>query len=69
MTAIKHEEEKAFLEGPHSRTEEFFFMVSLTRKMSFHTRIPLLAIPDFYNPEYSAFWKVFAQGDFVNEDF
>ncbi len=42
---------------------------SVTREMSFHTDIPLLAIPDFYNPEYSAFWKFFAQGDFVNEDF
>lgn len=42
---------------------------SVTRKMSFHTSVPLMTIPDFYNPEYVDFWKQFAKGDFVNEDF
>lgn len=42
---------------------------SVTRKMTFHTSVPLMTIPDFYNPEYVDFWKHFAQEDFVNEDF
>lgn len=32
---------------------------SLTRKMTFHTHIPILAIPDYYNPDYSKFWNLF----------
>ncbi|TAL63286.1 MAG: universal stress protein [Bacteroidetes bacterium] len=42
---------------------------SMTKKMSFHATTPLMTIPDFYNPEYIDFWKHFAQGDYVNEDF
>ena len=30
---------------------------SKTRKMSFHSKIPLLAIPDFYKLSNSSFWK------------
>lgn len=33
--------------------------VSMTRKMSFQTHIPLLSIPDFYNTEHASFWKMF----------
>lgn len=48
---------------------EKIFLPSNTRKMSFHNRIPLMTIPDFYNPLYSAFWKLFVHRDYVNEDF
>lgn len=42
---------------------------SMTHKMSFHSSIPLLAIPDFYNPEYAGFWKFFSKADYVDEEF
>jgi nucleotide-binding universal stress UspA family protein len=42
---------------------------SIVRKMSFYTTVPLLTIPDFYNPEFSDFWKHFAEGEYVNEEF
>lgn len=50
---------------------EKIFMInfSFTKKMSIHSRIPLMVIPDFYNPEYSDFWKHFSQGDYANEEF
>ncbi|MGZ3862191.1 MAG: universal stress protein [Bacteroidia bacterium] len=32
---------------------------STTKQMSFHTRMPLLSIPDYYNPDYAWFWKLF----------
>ena len=32
--------------------------VSMTRKMSFLTNIPLLAIPDFYNTRQESFWDL-----------
>lgn len=32
---------------------------SLTRKMTFHAHIPILAVPDYYNPDYSKFWNLF----------
>jgi nucleotide-binding universal stress UspA family protein len=37
----------------------FIPLQSLTKKMSFHTHVPLLSIPDYYDPEYSEFWKMF----------
>lgn len=46
----------------------FLASLSITRKMSVHSAIPLMTIPDFYNPEYIAFWKFFSQADKVNED-
>ena len=41
--------------SPKISFTRFFFMtnMSMTRKAIFHTRIPLLAIPDFYNPQNS----------------
>ncbi len=42
---------------------------SVTKKMTLHTHIPLMTIPDFYNPEYAEWWKLFDVDDFVNEDF
>ncbi|MGZ6522942.1 MAG: universal stress protein, partial [Bacteroidia bacterium] len=42
---------------------------SITKKASYNTHIPLLTIPDFYNPVYAGFWKMFEQGDqYWNED-
>ena len=32
---------------------------SLTKKMNLHTTIPLLSIPDYYNPDFAWFWKLF----------
>lgn len=34
--------------------------LSTTKQMSFHTSIPLFSIPDYYNPDYEWFWKLFA---------
>ena len=56
-------------EKPFLMQKFFFPITSMTRKMSFYTRVPLLSIPDFYNLAYAAFWKIFSEGDFVNEDF
>lgn len=44
-------------------------LMSTSRKMVFHSTVPLMTVPDFYNPEYLDFWKHFTQGDYVNEDF
>lgn len=38
--------------------ERIFKPVSETRKMSFHTKIPLLSIPEFYNPAYAKSWII-----------
>lgn len=46
-------------ERPYLMDRIFFPEYSMTRKMSFHTRVPLLSVPDHYNPEYAAFWKIF----------
>ncbi len=46
-------EKPYFLErvfSPGSRT---------TKTMSIHTKLPLLAIPDYYNPDFVWFWKLF----------
>ena len=47
--------------------EKIFFPASMTKKMSFRTKIPLMAVPDFYNSEFSKFWKNYIQGDLVNQ--
>ena len=56
-------------EQPYLFEKIFMPNKSIVKKMSFHTTLPLMTIPDFYNPEYTDFWKHFAEGDFVNEDF
>ncbi|HLP12374.1 MAG TPA: universal stress protein [Flavobacteriales bacterium] len=33
--------------------------LSITRKMSFNTNVPLLAVPDYYDPKYADLWKLF----------
>jgi hypothetical protein len=33
--------------------------VSVTKKMSSNIRIPLLCVPDYYDPAYSKLWKIF----------
>jgi nucleotide-binding universal stress UspA family protein len=47
----------------------FIPLPSVTNKMSLHSSIPLMAIPDFYNPEYTGFWKHYSRADAVNEEF
>ena len=42
---------------------------SMTKKMNFHTTIPLLSIPDYYNPDYEWFWKLFALDYSLDTDF
>ena len=47
-------------ERPFFLERVFSPSVSFTKKMSFHTHIPLLSIPDYYNPDFEWFWKLFA---------
>ncbi len=56
-------------EKPFLLEKIFSPLNSIVRKMSFYTTVPLMSIPDFYNPEYLEFWQHFAQGEYVNEDF
>jgi len=42
---------------------------SNTKKMSFHSTIPLMTIPDYYNPEHAGFWKKFEIGELMDEEF
>lgn len=45
-------------------------ITSVTRKMTFNTRIPLLSIPDYYNTEGSKFWELFdLDKQYAYEDF
>jgi hypothetical protein len=39
-----------------------------TNKMSLHTKMPLLTIPDYYSPDYRAFWKIFEMDEQILED-
>lgn len=32
---------------------------SITRKMTFHSNVPLMTIPDYFNPDYAKFWNLF----------
>ena len=42
---------------------------SKTREMSFESHIPLLSVPDYFDPEYSKFWNLFRmQTNFQEED-
>jgi nucleotide-binding universal stress UspA family protein len=47
----------------------FMLSASRTRKMSFHSSVPLMTIPDFYNPEHAGFWKMFEIGELMDEEF
>ena len=47
--------------------EKIFFPKSITKKMSFITNIPLMAVPDFYNPKFSERLKNFMHGSFVKK--
>lgn len=53
-----------------SLLEKIFMPVaSVTKEMSFQTHIPLLSIPDYYDPENSAFWKLFELDEnYLTED-
>ena len=31
----------------------------IIRKMTFHSQVLLLIVPDFYHPDYSKFWNLF----------
>ena len=45
-------------------------MTSITRKMAFHTHIPILSIPDYYNTENSKFWDLFELDEsYLGEDY
>jgi nucleotide-binding universal stress UspA family protein len=48
---------------------ENYFMtnMSMTRKTIFSTRIPLLAIPDFYASEHSSFWDLADVAGYVSK--
>jgi nucleotide-binding universal stress UspA family protein len=62
LLAISHEK-PYFLErifSPNSGT---------ARKMSLHTKMPLLVIPDFYNPDFAWFWRLFAMDYSIDTDF
>lgn len=41
----------------------------VTRKMSVHTKRPLLVVPDYYNPDFEWFWKLFAIDYSIDTDF
>lgn len=41
---------------------------STAKKMSLYTDLPLLIIPDYYNPDFAWFWKLFALDYSLDED-
>jgi len=41
--------------------------ISATRRMMVHSHLPLLTIPDFYNPENDSFWKEFSDFELREE--
>jgi nucleotide-binding universal stress UspA family protein len=50
--------------------EKIFFPRSITKKMSFITNIPLMAVPDFFNPKFSErLKKMMQRGNFVKKSF
>lgn len=48
--------------------EKIFNPGGNTKKLSLHTHLPLLTLPDFYNPEYDWFWKLFTIDYTFDED-
>lgn len=62
LLAMSHEK-PYFLErifSPNSGT---------ARQMSLHTKMPLLVIPDYYNPDFAWFWRLFALDYSLDTDF
>lgn len=41
---------------------------NIAKKISYNTHIPLLSIPDYYNPEHAEFWKIVEMGDAYWDD-
>lgn len=54
-------------EKPFLFEKIFMTNMSMTRKTIFQAHIPLMAIPDFYNPEHSEFWNRFDVGESINK--
>lgn len=42
---------------------------SRARKMALHTEVPLLVVPDYYNPDFAWFWRLFALDYSMDTDF
>lgn len=42
---------------------------SAAKKMSLHTHVPLLVVPDYYNPDFAWFWRLFALDYSMDADF
>jgi hypothetical protein len=42
---------------------------STARKMALHTTVPLLVVPDYYNPDFAWFWRLFALDYSMDADF
>lgn len=40
-----------------------------TKMLSVHSKVPLLVIPDHYNPDFSWFWRLFAMDYSLDNDF
>lgn len=49
--------------------ERIFSPDSTAKKMSLHTKMPLLVIPDYYNPDFAWFWRLFALDYSVDSDY
>lgn len=57
-------------ERPSLLEKIFMPVTSVTKEMSFQTHVPLLTIPDYYDPENSAFWKLFELDErYLREEF
>lgn len=56
-------------ERPFFIDKIFHPSASITKQMSFKTNIPLLSIPDYYNPDNEWFWKLFMVDYSLNPDF
>ena len=56
-------------EKPFFIAKLFNPVASVTRKMVYHTKIPLMTIPDFYDPAYLKLWSVFEPDDIEKGDF
>lgn len=56
-------------ERPFLLKKLFGSLMSVSKKMTLYSSVPIMAIPDFYNPDYFKFWKNFSYGDRVNEEF
>jgi nucleotide-binding universal stress UspA family protein len=43
--------------------------ISVTKRMSFQTRLPLLVVPDYYKTDRATFWKMFDVYDYEQGDY